>query len=304
MSKTADPRFISPMLATATTILPRGSWVAERKEDGHRLIIDRPSSDVVVCWSRLGNRREQDLNHDLLVELSRLPLGTYDGELVVPGGVSTDVTDHANRSKLRVVLFDVLRDSIEPLMIQPWSIRRKYLEKCYASRSNWSRVTISSLTFVKTWDEVQAAADRIWDEGGEGLILKDTTAPYRAGKRTKVFLKIKECNAAVTTILGFAQSEGEVMSYGLYGTAVVRDADGVVVPVKVLDDETREKLSHEGRAAADAGVALHTHTVRLLSGKKVTYWTGHPWVGRKLGIEYQVRTVDGSYRHPRWDHLV
>lgn len=293
---TADG-FRAPMLATATTSLPKGSWIAEEKYDGHRLIVNvTDTADYLKAWSRAGN--ERDLPTHLRTQLNMLPPGLYDGELVVPHGYSSSVSDLSNQKRLEYVLFDILRSGVTEAVDQPWIKRRFLLEKMYAMAGfkQDDHVKLAPVRPISTWKDVEEVSQKVWDAGGEGLILKDTTAPYKIGKRTKTFLKIKECQPAVLTVIGFAPSEGEIMELGDFGTVILKDADGIVVPVKVLDTEERNKL-----AVAFRSEATRWEEVRLLSGKKVRYFTNHPAVGRKLHIEFQNRTPDGSYRHPRWD---
>src|SRR5678816_3036814 len=120
--------FRFPMLATALEIatkgvqqLPPGAWWAEKKEDGHRLevLVKHYLAEVgqedcdVIGWSRTGlDTRESNrpLPKHLVEEFQKLPDGIYDGELVLPGGTSSDVALLENQRKLMYVLFDVLED--------------------------------------------------------------------------------------------------------------------------------------------------------------------------------------------------
>lgn len=296
MAKTTDPNFRSPMLATATTSLPPGKWIAEEKFDGHRLIVSRTAT-TVKAWSRQGN--ERSLTTKMLHALEMLPVGIYDGELIVPQGYSSSVSDLSNAGSLVYVVFDLLELLGYETVLKPWKERRELLVEMFSRQEDQSVVTLAKTFEVKSWETVQRLAEAVWTEKGEGLILKDVNAVYRVGKRTKTFLKVKQVQPALLKIIGFAPSEGEVMNYGNYGTAVLQDEQGVVVPVKVLDDKTRAKLLKAEKAEGSQG----WRTERLLSGIKVTFHTNHSWVGRKLHIEYQLRTPDGSYRHPRWDRL-
>lgn len=312
--------FRSPMLATALNFLPPGKWVAEQKYDGHRLIVSVTTNaqeeplvrsgkererKMVRAWSRAG--KERGLPVHLVQALSLLPPGIYDGELIVPQGYSSSVTELTNQMKLQYVLFDMLTVGDKDATSDMWMVRRTRLEEAYRVYSpgqNGSpgfggkqHVLLAETVPVRTWEEVQALADEVWLQKGEGLIVKDTAAPYRCGKRTKTFIKVKECQPAVLQIIGFAPSEGEVSGYGDFGTAVLEDRDGLIVPVKVLDDATRARLNK-----ADTG-ARKWQDVRTVGNIKVHMHTDHPWVGRNLHIEFQSRTPDGSYRHPRWDRL-
>lgn len=296
MAKTTNPNFRSPMLATATTSLPPGTWIAEEKFDGHRLIVFVQADGPCIAWSRTGNHRDLPLRLNNV--LDTLPPGIYDGELIVPQGYSSSVSDHDNRGLLQYVVFDILQLLGVDTTPKPWRERRALLEEMFESQEDQSVVSLSETHEMGSWDDVERLVGQVWERGGEGLILKDINAIYRVGKRTKLFLKVKQCQAATPTIIGFAPSEGEVMNYGNYGTAVLLDDSGVVFPVKVLDDETRARLKKDEREEPGGW-----KTERLLSGVKVTFHTTHPWVGRRLHIEYQFRTPDGSYRHPRWNYL-
>lgn len=305
-----------PMLATATDKLPRGTWIAEEKYDGHRLLVriseiegrGETSGAIKItrlqAWSRLGNTRP--LPKHLADVLVKFPVGLYDGELIVPAGYSSSVTELTNSRHLQYVMFDVLELGGEKLSLQPWGKRRQQLETAHAEAHDGrpevlatTPVILAATTHVKTWEQVEELVGMIWDRGGEGVILKDVSAPYIFGKRTKYFLKVKELNNQIMTVVGFCPTQGEVMDRGQYASAVVRDEDDNHTVVKTLDDAALAELNKKG-----AGQEPSWFTIKLPSGKKVQMNTNHPYVGRKLAIEYQARTPDGSYRHPRWDHWV
>lgn len=295
--------FRAPMLATATDKLPAGRWVAEEKYDGHRLVVKvTRDGDETTCiaWSRLGNRRT--LPRHLVEQLAELGVGTYDGELVVSGGISSDVADLSNSRDLRYVVFDYLNDETDLDMTCHAQGERRYrLERRFDATRSLDYVTLAPSRPVFTWKDVEEHADFVWSNGGEGLILKDTGAIYRCGKRTKFFLKIKEVKSACLKIVGFAPSEGEIVNRGDHAITVLVGEDGKHTVVKTLNDALLAKLN---AAALKAATEVHCwKVVRLPGGTKIAVQTHHPWVGKKLWIEYQLRTADGSYRHPRWDHL-
>lgn len=295
--------FIQPMLAKPATIgkLPKGSWVAEQKYDGHRLIVRVDHSVMnevqVKAWSRLGNVRE--LPVAIVKELTELPHGCYDGELIVDGGTSSSVTDLLNQRKLRLVLFDVLEMHDDSVMQMAWIERRRILVDAIGHIKEKTKVTISSPAPVKNWDEVQVCVDAIWDAGGEGLILKNVEADYKPNKRSPNFLKVKEVLSATLQIIGFCPSESEIDNRGPFGTTVLKDRMNNYTVVKTLDSAEIAKLE---KAMPPDSSTMSWSEVRLPSGRKVKYIDNHPFVGRELAIEYQQRTDDGSYRHPRWDH--
>lgn len=300
--------FRFPMLATALEVatkgvekLPPGMWVAEEKFDGHRIVLSVQQGKV-IGWSRTGlDTRESNrpIPPHLMVELALLPDGVYDGELIVPGGTSSDVADLANSSKLNYVIFDVLQYLATHCTGISWSDRRKLLEKVFKTKLQSTHVHLAEYFPVADWSMTQEAVGKIWERGGEGIILKRVDASYECGKRTKTFLKLKGLHPVVTTVIGFVPTQGEVMNRGDFATAVVQDEQGITTIVKTLDDEEIGKLSKE--FGTGVGPVFQKH--RLSAGRNVDMIVNHPAVvnARKLHCEYTERTADGLYRHIRWD---
>jgi bifunctional non-homologous end joining protein LigD len=296
------------MLATATDKLPKGKWVAEEKFDGHRMLVrvhprvegkTYSSNQLnVLAWSRLGNYR--NLPKHLIEILSMLPPALYDGELVVPRGYSSNVTDLSNEKLLHYIAFDVVERHEDSVIMHPWQERRMMLEKLFTDGrvSPESAVRLSTYMTVRDWDHVTEMVGAIWDQGGEGIILKEISSRYEPGKRRKTWLKVKELQSECMTVIGFTPTQGEIMDRGEFACAVVEDPEGFVTVVKTLNDFELTQLNLQSKMVK--GEAQYAEV--KLGARKVKYRTNHPSVGRKLWIEYQSRTPDGSYRHPRWDH--
>jgi ATP-dependent DNA ligase len=122
----------NPMLARA---LPSGktiedytssAWVLEEKHDGHRLIVDTRGL-WPVAYSRGGKDRR--LPKHILNTLKFLSKGIYDGELLMPGGTSTDVKALDKQDQLQLMLFDILEVEDSNLRNKPTTWRRRSLEK-------------------------------------------------------------------------------------------------------------------------------------------------------------------------------
>ena len=111
-------------------------------------------------------------------------------------------------------------------------------------------------------------AEKVWSAQGEGLILKEVSAPYIVGKRSKTWLKIKELRSAVLQITGY--NEGTM---GKHSIIVLEDEEGNETTVKWKNFKELAKIEADPQA----------------------------YIGRKVRIDFQCRTPDGSYRHPRWD---
>lgn len=274
--------FIAPMFATPLPknfILEPGVWTADEKYDGHRLIVEVANGQTnlfatkgITAWSRYGLERK--LPTHLLEAFNDFPNGIYDGELLVPGKRSYGVTELANTEDLVYFMFDVLQIGDADAMPAPYKSRQLVLKNLPFN----DKVLLAKSTPVNTWDEVVALRDEVWDRDGEGLILKNLRSIYVSGKRPKnTFIKIKKLQSAILTVVDFVPSRGQIVDRGPYAMVLLRDEDGNETGVKTRNDA----LCREAEALAGT--------------------SPHPWIGRELRIEYQERTPDGSYRHPRWD---
>lgn len=263
------PGWIEPMLARPMhkdVDLETGDWFAEEKYDGHRLCVRVGPTNVVTCWTRLGNVRLMPPH--VRVGLLCLPPGCYDGELVAKNKQkSYGVTELINQDQLQLVLFDILEVNGLNAMDCTYTDRRTLLEELRKHLSDDAVVVAPSFALDNKL-QMEVLAQACWDRGGEGLILKHKDHMYIPKKRTKAWVKIKQLHSSVLTVVGFV--EGKM---GPHATVLLEDDEGNQTTVKTKN--TRE-LKHFAQHARES-------------------------IGRKLRIEFQERTPDGSYRHPRWD---
>lgn len=279
-----NPAFIPPMLASPMPsdlqIVP-GRYVAEEKYDGHRLIVRIGggiqndlfmTGNTVRAWSRDGLSRV--LPRHITESLARFPSCVLDGELLVPGKRSYGVTELSNVNELVFVAFDILEALGDSTRDFHYKHRRLVLESVFthASLADLTAVRLSWSKPVESLLDIQQICADVWNRDGEGLILKDCNSLYSPGKRPKnVWIKIKQLHSAVLTITGY-----EYGLLGPYAKVTLEDEEGIKLTVKIRNNAIRTQC------AANPG----------------------SYIGRKLRIEYQERTPDGSYRHPRWDSLV
>lgn len=277
--------FVKPMLARPLDdklILRAGEFAAEEKFDGHRIVCEISGGHTnlftdkkITAWSRYG--LERVLPTHLLEALCSLPDGLYDGELLVPGKRSYGVTELTNTSDLVYYIFDLLQYKNEEIVHIPYDDRRLLIGEVIPYGESLP-IQLAASTNVNTWPEIYALRDSVWARDGEGLILKRRAAPYQIGKRSKDFIKIKDLRSAVLTVVGFIPSKGLINDRGPYATILLRDDDGNETTVKTRNDAE----------------------CRLLEKEAVGHEI-HPAIGRRLRIEYQERTPDKNYRHPRFD---
>jgi len=266
--------FVEPMLASASSkTFPSGTWYAEEKLDGHRLIVsvgEEPSlfgTPVVRAWSR--NGIERALPTHVRQACEQLPEGIYDGEILVPGERSYGTAAIENSEKLLYVVFDVLRDAGgADLFSVKLRHRRELLETIFAKLGEHRGIKLSTRVRVQSHEELETLANVVWERDGEGLVVKNDESPYVPGKRPRDWFKVKKLRSAVLTVIGFR--EGKL---GPHSVLLLRDDE---------ENETTVKW----KTLADLA-EIEKDPRRFL--------------GRKLRIEFQERTPDGGYRHPRWD---
>ena len=87
---------------------------------------------------------------------------------------------------------------------------------------------------VSTWKET---AQDVWAEGGEGIILKRTSAPYSPGKRNYDLMKIKE--EVTLDLLVTSMTEGEGKYIGTLGSLICRTKNGKLHNVSGMTDTER-----------------------------------------------------------------
>jgi bifunctional non-homologous end joining protein LigD len=258
---------LEPMLASAMTRGQRvesfgADWAMEEKFDGHRLIVTKRGG-AVTARSRVGNGRA--LPPHIAAVLARLPDGVYDGELVVPGGRSSDVARLENASRLVLVLFDAVEVLGTSLVGEPYTRRREVLLLAAALGGDTAAVRVAASVPVS-----RAAVEAIWARGGEGVVLKRLASVYQPGYRSADWVKVKKGGHVTVTVTGFETGDTGIA----FGKTCVRDDAGRAFTVKTLNNATIREVSARPEA----------------------------FVGRRLVLKFNEQLASGAYRHPMFDH--
>jgi hypothetical protein len=270
-----NPMLASPMsditdqkIATVLAAISRyaaADWMMEEKYDGHRVVV-AVNDGAVTAWSRPKAGKDalmRILPDHLVQEFVMMPTGTYDGEMMIPGGRSYNVTDGKFAGTEIFVIFDILSLLGQSTLQRTYDYRRTLLGEIFKARKSPSVLKLAE-SFVPSAEAVKA----IWARDGEGAILKRRAAYYQPGARSKDFIKVKGLLTCVMTVTGYKAAK-----MGPHSAVLLKGEDGSKTTVKTLDNDALRAF------AADPD----------------------SFIGRKLRIEYQERTPDGSYRHPRWD---
>lgn len=267
IEKVIGPEFLKPMLAMKIELddldWVTKTWAVEEKFDGHRLIVC-VQDGMVIAWARSGKRRT--LPAHLMKALTKFPNGTYDGELCIPHGRSYNVTETTRALERVYVVFDVLRLLGKHTTMLPYSARRECLVPIF-KKLKPKGVELAESTIVHSAKAARKVLNEIWERDGEGIILKHIGAQYEH-RRSASFIKEKKLRSAVLTCIGFKAGK-----LGPCARAVLEDKDGNQTKVKIRNLKWLAEVTR--------------------SPKK--------FIGKQMRIDYQERTPDGSYRHPRMD---
>ena len=245
---------IEPQLARSKPELPVGEqWAYEPKYDGFRAIVFVDGDDVLI-QSRAGKPLGR-----YFPELS-FPAGRYiaDGEIVIDGRRDGEREDFgalqqrihpaesriqmlAEQTPARFIGFDLLARDDESLLELPFSERRAALQRIDG---------IDVTPLVETPEDAEP-----WLRSGEGVVAKETDAPYRPGAR-KGMVKIKRLRTIDAVVAGYrpGKEEGTVGSLilGLYDQGgklhVVGHSSGLKAKEKraLVDKLAEYETGHRG----------------------------------------------------------
>ncbi|MDP9347374.1 MAG: ATP-dependent DNA ligase [Actinomycetota bacterium] len=190
-----------PQLARSRTSLPEGDgWAYEPKWDGFRAIAFVDGDDVA-----LQSRNGKDLTRYFPEVADSLPAGRYvlDGEIVASSFDTLGQRIHPAKSRIerlaretpaRFVAFDLLASDDDVLVGRSYDERRAALER---------------LDGLQLTPVVRSAEDaRRWLREEEGVIAKETDAPYRPGERTGM-VKIKRVRTIDAVVMGWRPGKAE-----------------------------------------------------------------------------------------------
>jgi len=197
---------LQPQLAKSSRELPAGDdWCYEPKWDGFRTIVFRDGDEVHV-QSRNGKPMNRYFP-DIVEQALALPAKRYvlDGEMVVTvDGIqefdllsqrihpaASRVERLAKETPAALVAFDLLAEGDEVLLELPYTERRERLAAMVAE----------PVELTPSTSDPDAAAG--WLAGtGEGVIAKESSAPYRPGERVGM-VKVKRVRTADAVVFAF-----------------------------------------------------------------------------------------------------
>ncbi|WP_395639227.1 ATP-dependent DNA ligase [Pseudolysinimonas sp.] len=299
---------VHPMLATPSKLdtFPRDDdWVYEMKWDGYRAIAtvragevglrSRNGLDFTATYpelQQLADAAEGDVVLDgEIVALDREGRPSF-GLLQTRSGLTAprDVERARKVQGVEFFVFDILdRDGVS-LASRPYRERRALLREAVRD-AGVVRVPPDAGTDL---DAAVATSRRL---GLEGVIAKRTSSPYRLGRRSRDWLKIKHTLTQEVVVAGWRPGNGaraDTVGSLLVG---IPGADGLEYVGRVGSGFTDDQLG-DLRARLDR---MARETSPLIGVPPADARDAH-WVTPKLvgEVEYAEVTADGKLRAPTW----
>ncbi len=202
---TPAARVYRPQLAVPARSLPAGEgWSFEPKWDGYRAIVTVREGEVTFT-----SRNDNDLTERFrtlaraVARAARSPELVLDAEICAldEEGVASFGLLQRGAGRLVLVCFDVLERDGEPLLELPLRERRVVLGHAVAPSSE--DVLVSPV-----FDDGEALLTAARERGIEGVVAKRVGSPYRAGRRTPEWVKVKLSGRDDLSIVGYTLGQG------------------------------------------------------------------------------------------------
>ena len=297
----AKTAFVAPMLATLTHHrFTDPAWIFERKLDGVRAVAVRNAAGASL-WSRTEKRMDATYPELIDAVTARTPPDTVlDGEIVAFDGPQTSFArlqgriglhdpDAARASGIPVFLylFDVLVLDGHDVTALPLRTRKRLLRDA-VDFGDPLRMSTHRNTDGEAY--LREACGRGW----EGLVAKRAESPYRPGRRSPDWLKLKCVQGQELVVGGWTDPQRSRIGFGAllvgyYDGARLRYAGKVGTG---FDHRTLAELSRRF-GDLDAKRSPFDEAVR----EKGAHWL-RPELVAQIGFSEWTR--DGKLRHPRY----
>ena len=299
---------ITPMMASIGTSIPTGAgWTFEPKYDGVRVLAFASGSSV-----RLITRNGKDKSHQFpevtagvraLAQRRKRPF-VLDGEIVAFDGDAparfqalqsrmhlqgtTDIAGQVVSTPSALIAFDLLVDGDSVLLDEPWSVRRKRLERFIGARPPKG---------VRLGDSAPGDGEKLLArarrDDWEGIIAKRVDSTYQPGARSRDWLKLKVEFRQEFVVGGYTEPRN------------TREHLGAIL-LGYFDGDDLVYVGHTGGGFTRESLAAMAKRLKRLERKSSPFSTpvrtnekAH-WVRPEVVVEVKFNewTADGRLRQP------
>ncbi|MDF5754179.1 non-homologous end-joining DNA ligase [Spongiactinospora sp. TRM90649] len=304
----------APMMAVLGALPPAGDrWAFEMKWDGVRALayveggavrlVSRSAKDITVAYPELHMLGGAVGGRDLVLDGEIVAFDEDDRpsfEALQPRMHQrrpARIAELVNAVPVTYLLFDVLHVGTEAVVGRPYTERRELLEEIVTPGARWQ---------VPVWFSGRGSGEQAVDLSRqwrlEGVVAKRLDSPYRVGRRSAEWTKVKNLRTQEVVIggwkpgagrragtigsllLGVRDATGHLLFAGHVGTgfteAALRDLAARLAPL------TREDSPFDGPVPREHAREARWVEPMLVGEVRFGEWTG-----------------DGMMRHPSWRGL-
>jgi bifunctional non-homologous end joining protein LigD len=302
--KAAFPRTMAPMLATLAKVpFSHPDWVFEPKLDGLRAIafIQDGKSKLISRNGRDVTRSYPSLSEELTEQPGQM---VVDGEIVAPDdegrpsfqrlqqrmNLQRDADIHRADVQVPVLyyVFDLLYWDGYDLRATSFEERRRQLEKAL--------VPSDRVRLIDEYEEDgEAAYEAAVEHGLEGVMAKRRDSAYRAGERSRLWLKVKATLSDEFIVGGYSRATGA--RSGTFGALILGqyDEQGRLRYAGHVGTGFDDRLLKELRRHLDDLRAERSPISGEVSGRAEATWVKPELVAE---VKFAERTSDSRLRVP------
>jgi bifunctional non-homologous end joining protein LigD len=308
---------LRPMLATlAEAPLVDKNLVYEPKYDGIRALVEiNPSrgGPGVRIWSRNGN--DKTMQFPSIVQALRGAAAQLQGRVILDGEIvalrpdgrpagfqrlqgrihltgATDVERVDRDQPVALIVFDLLREGPDDLCTLPLAARRERLERLFKEIFHMKGQGTIRLSEQVAGD-ARALHARALKEQWEGLIAKDTTSTYQAGRRTPAWRKIKVLHEQEFVIGGWTEPRQTRTYFGALLLGVY-EGDALVYTGHTGTGFNQKELARVWRLLKEREVPKSPFSTPIKTNEPA-HWARPDLVAQ---IKFTEWTADDKLRHP------
>ena len=265
---------LAERLPTVEEILEKtgGTAAVEQKYDGFRVQIHKKGDKVKIYSRRQENVTEMfpDIAHAAISEIAHESI-IFEGEALASNEATGEflpfqetiqrkrkhgIAEKSAELPLSVMAFDILYLDGSELLSRPYKERRRIIEQLFG---NGKLIRPTRMEVISKPKALEAFFEQSVENGLEGIMAKDLSAPYSAGARKFSWIKLKRSyrgelsDTVDLVIVGYYLGRGSRAEFGFGGLlcAVYNDKKDVFETVsrigtgftEVQMQELKEKLS-------------------------------------------------------------